>query len=142
MSTPGHSFRARDNAFIGTSSSVQGEEGLTLASNAALALDNEPYIARLNAGHPDSYQQYLLPPTAGSSGVYPGVLNATYAGVQWFARLDAPITVGTGDNYARVWFSDYRNMESVDMSTQDGDYFPVPSTGGQNLPIRGIASCS
>lgn len=138
LNTTWQIFRARDNQYIGTVLSVQGEEGLILNSSATLAMDNEPFTARSPSFN--TLNVYVIPTTlATNSAYYPGVLNATYASLQWFARQDGPTGAGTGDLYSRVWFSDYRNQNSVDMVTQDGDYVNVPSTVGQNLPIRGLA---
>jgi hypothetical protein len=128
--------RARDGANIGGAvTSVQGEEGLTLTSNATIAMDNEPYYAWPLTLY--NFGFYTISPTT-NPRYFPGALNATYAGLQWFAREDQPTTVGVGDMHSRVWYSDYRNQYSIDMQSQDGDFIQVPSSVGQNLPIRAI----
>lgn len=123
-------FRARDLVYIGDVSSVTSDIQLTLGASAAIAMDNEQYIAIKMDGNFDvsiessNWDRKL------------GFLTAVYGGRQFYAN-----TRKTGDtsNYAyRLWYSSPLDPEAVNLDDIDGDHLIIPSTGGFNYPVIGL----
>lgn len=118
-------YRASDLAFIGKVSTVSNDTGLTLAANAAKALNNERYIAfRVDADSSISTQ---------SNTAKVGFLTSTYASRQWYANNGQDFSLTS-----RVWFSDSSHPMAVDMDNFAGDFINVASTSGVNSPIKQI----
>lgn len=118
-------YRASDLAFIGKVSTVANDTGLTLAANAAKALNNERYIAyRVDEDTNISTQ---------SSSAKVGFLTSTYASRQWYANNGQDFSLTS-----RVWFSDASHPMAVDMDDFAGDFINVASTSGVNSPIKQI----
>lgn len=117
-------YRQSDGAYIGKVSSVTNNTSLTLTANAAVSMASEPYVAiRADNGF-------------GSIQTVPGgVLNAVYADRQWYANRHSSV-----DTTAQVWFSDEGDLESLDLSTWDGNWFKVTSSSSANEPIRALAA--
>lgn len=119
-------YRNSDYTWIGRVSVVNTEIGITLAANAAIALNNERYIAfRQNA-------DYNLT-TMSVADRKVGFLNAVYAERQWFANLGQRFELTP-----RIWFSDPSDPETVDMSPFDGNFVDVGSSRGVNSPIKAL----
>lgn len=118
-------YRSSDWSFIGKVASVTSDIQLTLAANAAQALNNERYIAIRVDG------DFSINSNASTQKM--GFLNATYAGRQWFANL--------GQKFAytsTVWFSDVNDAEAIDLSAYDGNFIPIGSATGANTPIKAL----
>lgn len=118
-------YRANDLTWVGKVSSITNDTSLTLAANAAVALDNQQYYLLRADGN------WSIDTQATSEKV--GFLNSVYAERQWFAN--------NGSNYNltnRVWFSDTNDPEAVDMSGFDGNYLDIGSTSGVQSPITGM----
>lgn len=118
-------YRASDLGWVGKVSTVTNNTSLTLAANAALALNNEDYILLRADG---DWGVNTL-----TSNQKMGFLNAVYAERNWFAN--------NGQNFSltnRVYFSDTTDPEAVDTSAFDGNYIDVASTNGVNSPITGL----
>lgn len=118
-------YRASDLGWVGKVSSVTDDTSLTLAANAALALNNEDYI--LLRGDGDWGINTL------TSLQKMGFLNAVYSERNWYAN--------NGLNYnltSRVYFSETTDPEDVDTSAFDGNYINVASTNGVNSPITAL----
>lgn len=116
-------YRASDQAYVGTVSSVQSDTSLTLTATAAVAVADDAYVAMRQDG------DWTLPLTTSK----PGFLTSVYANRQWYANNGTdPETV------YRLWFSDTSDPEILDM-TKDGDWIPVNSTGDVQEPIVAIA---
>lgn len=119
-------YRASDFAFIGKVSTVNTETSITLSANAAVALNNERYIAfRRDADYNLS--------TMAVADRKVGFLNAVYAERNWYANLGQRFELTP-----RLWFSDPSDPEAVDMSSFDGDFLDVGSSRGANSPIKAI----
>jgi hypothetical protein len=119
-------YRASDYTWIGRVNTVNTETSITLAANAAVALNNERYIAfRQNADYNIS--------TMSVTDRKVGFLNAVYAERQWFANLGQRFELTP-----RLWFSDPSDPEAVDMSSFDGNFIDVGSSRGVNSPIKAI----
>lgn len=117
-------YRASDGTWVGTVLSVQSEIGLTLLTNAAIAMADEAYIAvRADAN-------FSLVTTG--STAKPGWITMNYADRQWFFNNGADYA-----KTARGWFSDTADPEIVDMSDFDGDWLDLVSTSNVNEPVRG-----
>ena len=119
-------YRASDWAFIGKVSSVTTNIQLVLTANAAIALNNERYIA-IRADGDWSIN------TMAEADRKVGFLNALYAERQWFANLGQRF-----ETTSRVWYSDPSDPEVVDLSPYDGDFVDIGSTHGTNAPIRAM----
>jgi hypothetical protein len=128
--TSGHRlYRASDNLYIGTVTSVTSNTALTLTAGAAVALVEDDHF--LIASAPDNGVSTL------GTGNKVGFLNATYAEVQWYANRG--ITADqSGEFVNRLWFSDSADPMAVDLSTVDGDFIPVSSGKEANTPIKAI----
>lgn len=119
-------YRASDFTWIGKVSTVNNEISITLAANAAIALNNERYVAiRQNADMSIS--------TMSVADRKVGFLNAIYAERNWFANLGQRFELTP-----RVWFSDPSDPEAVDMSAFDGSFIDIGSSRGVNSPIKAI----
>lgn len=119
-------YRGSDYAWIGKVSTVPTETSITLAANAAVALNNERYIAfRMDADYSLS--------TMAVTDRKVGFLNAVYAERNWFANLGQRF-----EFTPRVWFSDPSDPEAVDMSAFDGNFLDIGSSRGANSPIKAI----
>lgn len=120
-------YRASDGAFVGKVSTVNSELSLTLASNAAVSMASEPYLAiRADA-------DFSIINTANTQKV--GFLNATYANRQWFANRGSSF-----DTTSQVWFSDSTDLEGLDVSAYDGNWLDITNSSSVNEPIRAIAA--
>jgi hypothetical protein len=128
--TSGHRlYRASDNLYIGTVTSVTSNTALTLTAGAAVALVEDDHF--LIASAPDNGVSTL------GTGNKVGFLNATYAEVQWYANRG--ITADqSGEFVNRLWFSDSADPMAVDLSTVDGDFIPVSSGKEANTPIKAM----
>lgn len=119
-------YRASDFGWIGKVTTVNNDISITLAANAALALNNERFIAlRADADWSLSTQAVADRKV--------GFLNATYSERNWYANL--------GQNFAltsRVWFSDTSDPEAVDMSAFDGDWIDIASARSAFSPIKAL----
>jgi hypothetical protein len=118
-------YRASDMAWVGRVATVNNEISVTLAANAALALNNEKYVALRGDGN------WSLS-TMGSDNKV-GFLSAFYAGRQWYANNGRALT-----RTSRVWFSDTGDPEGLDLSAFDGDFFDVSSSVGTDTPIKAL----
>lgn len=118
-------YRASDMAWVGKVSSVSNEISATLAANAAIALNNEKFVALRGDGD-------WAKSTMGSDNKI-GFLNAFYAGRQWYANNGRALT-----RTSRVWFSDTGDPEGLDLSSFDGDFFDVSSSVGTDTPIKAL----
>lgn len=119
-------YRASDMAWVGKVSAVTNDTSLTLTANAAIALNNLPYVILRADGN------WSIDTTATPSKV--GFLNAVYAERQWFANNTQDTGITT-----RVWFSETNDPEQVDMSPFDGNFIDVGSTSGVNAPITALS---
>jgi hypothetical protein len=117
-------YRASDLSFIGKVASVTNNTSLTLSANAAVAMNNEAYIA-LRADGDWSIN------TMAVTQRKVGFLTAIYAERQWYANLGQEFALTS-----RIWFSDTSDPEAVDLSAFDGDFIDVGSSHGANTPIR------
>jgi hypothetical protein len=120
-------YRASDLSFIGKVSSVANDTGLTLAANAAKALNNERYIAY--RADEDTGISTL------SSAAKVGFLTSTFASRQWYANNGQDFSLTS-----RVYFSDASHPMAVDMDAFAGDFINVASTSGVNSSIKQIAA--
>ncbi|HEY6018703.1 MAG TPA: hypothetical protein VIY48_02080 [Candidatus Paceibacterota bacterium] len=121
-------YRASDFAWIGKVSVVNNDTSITLAANAAVALNNERFIAlRADADWNIS--------TMSVADAKVGFLNATYSERNWYANLGQAF-----DLTSRVYFSDTSDPEGVDMAAFDGDYINVASSVGVNSPIKAMTA--
>lgn len=126
-------YRARDKTFVGQfdsygSGSITSNTSLTFGNPAALAMDDEAYVAIHSDG---SYDEE----TAAVNKV--GFLTAPYAGRQWYLN-----NAFTPERTARLYLSELLDPEAVNMTEDGGNYIPV-STGTQgtvNTPGTGIAT--
>lgn len=118
-------YRASDFSWVGKVSTVTNEISVTLAANAALALNNEKFIALRGDG--DWAQS-----TMGSDNKV-GFLTAFYAGRQWYANNGRSLP-----KTSRVWFSDPADPEGLDLATFDGDFFDISSSIGTDTPIKAL----
>lgn len=119
-------YRNSDFAWIGRVSSVPTETSIILAANAAIALNNERYVAfRRDADYSIS--------TMAVADRKVGFLNAVYSERNWFANLGQRFELTS-----RVWFSDPSDPEAVDMSSFDGNFIDVGSSRGVNSPIKAL----
>jgi hypothetical protein len=119
-------YKAADGSFVGKVASVQSEISLTFASNAAVSMASDSYIAlRVDA-------DFNITNTASSVKV--GWINATYAGRQWYANNGGDFL-----KTSRVWFSDPSDPEAVDVSAFDGDWDDITSAATVDEPIRAMA---
>ena len=111
-------FRASDFAFVGTVSTVANDTSLTLAANAAVAMNVENYIAVRRDG------DWSLSGNAGNVGF----LNAVYAERQFYA------------NGITLRFSEQDLPDCIDMSPRDGDFIPVSSGTSKSAqtPIKAL----
>lgn len=132
--TTSHSmFRSSDMAFVGTVATVNSNISITLAANAAVALDGEEYV--------------LIP-----TGVVPGsdipVYHAFWRGYQFLANWNsgrstsgyrAPIS-GASDTVssALVFIRGPRFIDEGDPS-QDGSFIPLQPSAATDNAIRGLA---
>lgn len=116
-------YRASDFAFVGKVSSVTNDGSLTLAAPAAVSMASEPYIAIQVDGN------FAI------NSLDSGVFNASYANRQWYANRAT-----TFDTTSQVWFSDEGDLEALDLSTWDGNWFKVASAEATNEPIRGLGA--
>lgn len=119
-------YRASDWTWVGKVLTVTSDIQVTLAANAAVALNNEHYIA-LQADGDWSIN------TMAVANKKVGFLNASYAGRQWYANNGQKFAYTT-----TVWFSDANDPEVVDLSPYDGQFIPIGSTTGANTPIKAI----
>lgn len=118
-------FRASDMAYVGRVSSVANDGGLTLGSNAAVAMANEPYVAwNVNAST-------VTDLTTRSVRETPGFLNCIWDRKQWYANLNHA-NGGTGDYISRIWASSDGDPEAVDFDPVAGDFIDIPSTKANN----------
>lgn len=146
-------YRARDFTLIGQlNAAPTSDVAGTFASNATVNMDNEPFYGTITfTGEASSIQ---LTNTSGlfttttESGVSvgtrslqntPGCLVASHVYRQWYANLSV-IPSATGDMTSRVWFSEFKNPETVDFSEKDGNFINIPSTAGASTAIRAIIS--
>jgi len=118
-------YRASDMGWVGKVTSVSNEISATLTANAALALNNEKFVAIRGDGD-------WARSTMGSDNKV-GFLNAFYAGRQWYANNGRALT-----RTSRVWFSDTGDPEGLDLSAFDGDFFDVSSSVGTDTPIKAL----
>ena len=118
-------YRASDMAWIGKVSAVTNEISVTLTANAALALNNEKFVAIRGDG------DWAISTMSSDNKV--GFLNAFYAGRQWYANNGRALT-----RTSRVWFSDTGDPEGLDLSAFDGDFFDVSSSVGTDTPIKAL----
>lgn len=117
-------YRANDGTWIGTVLSVQSETGLTLMSNAQIALADEAFIAlRADAN-------YDIVNTGTTQKV--GWITASYADRDWYFNNGADFA-----KTSRGWFSDTSDPEIVDMDDFAGDWLDIVSTSNVNEPVRG-----
>jgi hypothetical protein len=119
-------YKAADWTWVGKVSAVTSDIQLTLAANAAVAMNNEAYIALQADGDWSINSQAV-------ANKKMGFLNATYAGRQWYANLGQKFAYTT-----TVWFSDPNDPEVVDLSTYNGNFLPIGSSTGANTPIKAI----
>ncbi|HEY6020437.1 MAG TPA: hypothetical protein VIY48_11165, partial [Candidatus Paceibacterota bacterium] len=120
-------YRASDYAWVGKVSAVNTDTSITLAANAAVALNNERYVAfRQDADYNLS--------TMSVAERKVGFLNAVYAERNWYANLGQRFELTP-----RVWFSDPTDPEAVDMAPFDGNFIDVGSSRGANSPIKAIS---
>jgi hypothetical protein len=119
-------YRASDWTWVGKVASVVSDIQVTLTANAAIAMNNEHYIA-LRADGDWSIN------TAAVANRKVGFLNASYAGRQWYANNGQKFAFTT-----QIWFSDPNDPELVDLSPYDGQFIPIGSTTGANTPIKAI----
>lgn len=115
-------YRQSDGAFIGKVSSVTTNISITLAANAAVSMANEPFFA------------VQVDSNFAINSLDAGFLNANYADRQWYANRGTSF-----DTSSQVWFSDAGDLEALDLSTWDGNWFKVTSSSSTNEPIRAIA---
>lgn len=119
-------YRASDWAWVGKVLTVTSDIQVTLAANAAVACNNESYIA-LRADGDWSIN------TMAVANNKMGFLNATYADRQWYANN------GQKFQYtSRVWFSSPNDPELVDLSINDGNFIDIGSSTGANTPIKAL----
>jgi hypothetical protein len=123
-------YRASDLTYIGKVTSVASNIQLTLTANAAIALNNERYLAFRIDG------DYSINSMA-VAGRKVGFLTAIYAERQWYANLGQQF-----ETTSRIYFSDSSDPEAVDLSAFDGDYIDVGSSHGANTPIKAIMPAS
>jgi hypothetical protein len=112
-------FRANDYAFVGTVTSVQSNEQLTLTGNANIALANEDYLIT-----------HAAPWSAGSEPVF----SAYFNGMQLLANADNN-RAGFNER-SRIFVTDAKNLEPIDL-TKTGSFYDLPSTK-PHTDIRGI----
>jgi hypothetical protein len=119
-------YRQSDYTWIGRVNTVNSETSISLTANAAVALNNEHYIAfRQNADYAIS--------TMAVADRKVGFLNAIYAERNWYANLGQRFELTP-----RVWFSEPSDPEAVDMSAFDGNFIDIGSSRGVNSPIKAI----
>lgn len=119
-------YRASDYGWIGKVTTVNNDVSITLAANAALALNNERFVALRQ----DADWNYS---TMAVTDRKVGFLNAVYAERNWYANLGQRFELTS-----RLWFSDTSDPEAVDMAAFDGDFIDVGSSRGANSPIKAI----
>lgn len=119
-------YRASDLAWIGKVLTVTSDIQVVLAANAAVACNNEKYLA-IRADGDWSIN------TMSVANQKMGFLNATYAGRQWYANNGQVFKFTS-----RVWFSDPADPELVDLSLSDGDFIDIGSSTGANTPIKAL----
>jgi hypothetical protein len=117
-------YRASDGTWIGRVDIVNNDTAITLAANAAVAMNNELYIAI------DGNGDWTLS-TSKNHGV--GFLNATYANRQWYSNNGS-----SASTTSRVWFSDTADADAIDMASYDGDFIDIASAIGSDTPIKAI----
>lgn len=117
-------YRARDQAFLGTVSTVTSDTILTLAAGAAFSMDTEAYFA---------VRSENTTTLSSAAGRRVGFIAANYAGVNWYANLtqSAKLT-------SRVYFSSDLDPEAIDMAEADGDYIDVTAGLGADTPIKAL----
>lgn len=120
-------YRASDLTWIGKVASVTNDFSITLASNAAIALNNERYIA-----YQADADMNISTQSVANKKV--GFLNATYSGLQWYGNNGQSLALTS-----RVYFSDPSDPEAVDMDLFAGDYINISSTVGVNGPLKALS---
>lgn len=123
-------FRARDLTFVGEVSTVTSNIQLVLGAGAAIAMDNELYIAIQMDG------DYTISTTSSNWAKKLGFLTCAYAERQWYANSWR--TGDAGDYQYRLWYSSVLDGEAVDLSEDGGSWIPINSTSGYNYPIIGL----
>jgi len=132
-------YRASDMGWIGRVSVINNEISITLAANAAIALNNERFIA-LKSG----FGQYTTTnPDVGIIGNNSsltsidrhkvGFITASYAGRQWYANNPTKL-----ERTSRIWFSEIGDPEAVDLSEYDGDFINAYSSVETDTPIKAL----
>ena len=117
-------FRSSDLAWVGRLDTVTNETSLELAANAAVAMNNDRFIAFKMTG------DYSI---TNQDTDQVGFLSATYANRNWYANN------GQRSEYtSRVWFSDTADPEGVDESAYDGDFLNINSSVGTDTPIKAL----
>lgn len=129
-------YRAKDNTFIGTISSVASNNSIVLGANAAVNMAEEEYfvISNVNAANTSGTINLLQ-----SSFNIPGFLTAAYAGRQWYANRGISPDQG-GEWVERLWYSDVTGGENIAMAKASGNFLHVSSGTGGTTPIKQIAS--
>lgn len=123
-------FRYSDGAYIGAISAVINNTALTLTSGANISMQEDTYFA---AKASDNNVYTILDSTKKK----PGVLNAVYAGRQWFANRGISADVG-GEWTNRLWYSAPTGPEDIDMALVTGSFIPVTSATGASTAITAI----
>jgi hypothetical protein len=112
------------NATAATGWGCTSDTSMTLAANAAVAMNNERFIMFKMTGDWSISNQR-------TDNV--GFLNATYSSRQWYANN------GQRSEYtSRVWFSDPADPEGLDLAAYDGDFIDINSSIGTDAPIKSI----
>jgi hypothetical protein len=122
-------YRGSDMNWIGKVLTVNNDISITLAANAAIALNNEKYIAIRGDGDWNLSTQAVADRKV-------GFLNAGYANRQWYANNGQRFELT-----ARVWFSDVNDPEAVDMSPADGDFIDIVSSSSSSVNSPVISIC-
>jgi hypothetical protein len=112
-------FRESDFTLVGTVTSVQGNNQLTLTGNAAVAMTSEGYIIARAA-----------PWAAGSEPVFSTYFN----GMQLLANADNQR--GGLTERSRIFVTETKNLEGIDL-TKTGTFYDLPSTK-PHTDIRGL----
>ncbi len=131
-------YRLSDRKLIGTVSTVQNDTGLTLTAPASVAMSQEAYVA-----YPTPGSGGLFFPSSASAvlKMLPGVLNATYAGKQFYGNLGAAAD-SSGTFIDRVMYTGNSDPENIDFSSTTGDFIIIPSSNGSYSPLKAIVPAS
>ena len=123
-------YRLSDFTFIGDVSTVASEFSLQTVANCAIAMADEEYVA---IKHGASTLWTLSTQDAN----HVGFLTAVYAGRQWYANRAT-----SNDELARIWFSDPRDPEGLNVAATKGDWIDITSASNQpHRMIVGLVPC-